>query len=51
MISLTNVDGILDADPREKPDAKRIPVVEAGGGRSAPARPAASPARWAWAAY
>ena len=28
MINLTNVDGILDADPRQKPDAKLIPVVE-----------------------
>lgn len=28
MINLTNVDGILDADPRQNPQAKRIPVVE-----------------------
>ena len=28
LIVLTNVDGILDADPRENPQAKRIPVVE-----------------------
>jgi glutamate 5-kinase len=28
MINLTNVDGILDADPRQKPDAMRIPLVE-----------------------
>lgn len=28
MINLTNVDGILDADPRSNPDARRIPMVE-----------------------
>ncbi|KMY67441.1 gamma-glutamyl kinase [Desulfocarbo indianensis] len=28
MINLTNVDGILDADPRLNPQAQRIPVVE-----------------------
>lgn len=28
MISLTNVDGVLDADPRLNPDAARIPVVK-----------------------
>ncbi|MFH1059770.1 MAG: glutamate 5-kinase [Pseudomonadota bacterium] len=27
LVNLTNVDGILDADPRENPDARRIPVV------------------------
>ena len=28
MINLTNVDGILDADPRRNPGARRIPLVE-----------------------
>lgn len=28
MINLTNVDGIMDADPRQDPKAKRIPEVE-----------------------
>ncbi|WP_449246372.1 glutamate 5-kinase [Desulfarculus baarsii] len=28
MVNLTNVDGILDADPRTNPQAKLIPVVE-----------------------
>ncbi len=28
LINLTNVDGVLDADPRVEPRAKRIPVVE-----------------------
>ncbi|KIX11364.1 glutamate 5-kinase [Dethiosulfatarculus sandiegensis] len=28
MISLTNVDGVMDADPRMHPNAKLIPVVE-----------------------
>ncbi len=28
MINLTNVDGIMDADPRVEPGARRIPVVE-----------------------
>lgn len=28
MINLTNVDGVLDADPRLNPEAQRIPVVE-----------------------
>ena len=28
MINLTNVDGVLDDDPRANPDARRIPVVD-----------------------
>ncbi|MBU1154416.1 MAG: glutamate 5-kinase, partial [Proteobacteria bacterium] len=28
LINLTNVDGIMDADPRDNPQAKRIPLVE-----------------------
>ncbi len=28
LIILTNVDGVLDADPRENPQARRIPLVE-----------------------
>jgi glutamate 5-kinase len=28
LINLTNVNGVMDADPRENPQAKRIPLVE-----------------------
>ena len=28
LINLTNVDGIMDADPRDNPQARRIPLVE-----------------------
>lgn len=44
MINLTNVDGILDADPRANPGAKRITVVEKVGSallNSASAQPGA----------
>ncbi|MFZ5587000.1 MAG: glutamate 5-kinase [Thermodesulfobacteriota bacterium] len=44
LINLTNVDGILDADPRVNPDARRIPVVErveAGLLQAASAQPGA----------
>lgn len=44
LINLTNVDGILDADPRSNPEAKRIAIVEKVGAallNSASAQPGA----------